>query len=231
VGVGRRSCSAVGPLRCPDLVAAQVKPDGPPTFREIALDLHLVRPHDLITRDTDSAPAGAEPRHSAILLREIAGEDFPADAASVVVQFAQSASPQEVGGVLPGRSSTRAPQEHGSQTRSSSFGPSSMSHRACFSRPFHVSFLTTVSPIWTESPSATTSGQISHVGQGVRFSGAPGSLDARGTTSERAVRAMVGSSSSGEPRVRVRPRRPQAASAWPALAPRPAPCRGSRPSR
>src|SRR4030095_547459 len=133
VSVGRRSCSAVGPFRCPDLVAAQVKPDGPPTFREIALDLHLVRPDDLITRDTDSAPAGAEPRHSAILLREIAGEDLRADAASVVVQFAQSASPQEVGGVLPGRSTTRRPYDHGSQTRSSSFGPSSMSHRACFS--------------------------------------------------------------------------------------------------
>jgi hypothetical protein len=67
------------------LVAPLVKPDRPTTFGEVALDLHLVRANDLIARDADSSPTGAEPRHLAMLLREIAGEDLRADAASKIV--------------------------------------------------------------------------------------------------------------------------------------------------
>jgi hypothetical protein len=62
-----------------------VKPDRPATFREVALDLHLVRANDLIARDADGSPTGAEPRHLAILLREIAGEDLRPDTTSEIV--------------------------------------------------------------------------------------------------------------------------------------------------
>jgi hypothetical protein len=94
-----RSYAALWPFRYPDLVAPLVKPNRPATFRKIALDLHRVRPDDLIACDADSSPAGAEPRHVAMLFREMAGEDLRTDAASEIVQFAQGASSQEVGDV------------------------------------------------------------------------------------------------------------------------------------
>jgi hypothetical protein len=61
-----------------------MKVDGS-SLRKIALYFHLTRSDDAIACDTYGAPAGTEPRHSAILLREIAGEDLRADAAPEII--------------------------------------------------------------------------------------------------------------------------------------------------